>query len=277
MLPHVLVHVLAKDKEPVMQFYLDCLAAQDYPKDRITLYIRTNNNNDKTAWIINDWLNKNERNYKEVIYDARDIDEPVHMESPHGWTEQRLCVIRRLRDAGLGMARDRNADFYFTSDVDNFIVPSTLRKLVELNLPAVAPLLRYAIDKTEKAENSRAANWMYSTFTNKVNEWGDTQHGAPEHTFPEGYFDILHRLNVGVHPVELIHATYLLSRDVVDRISYQNGSWGGFDYIIFAYNLRQAGIQQYLDNREVYGYMTLAENINSVKSHMRRLTSVTGL
>ena len=45
----------------------------------------------------------------------------------------------------------------------------------------------------------------------------------------------------------------------------------GWDYIIFASNLRRAGIPQLLDNRKVYGCMTLAENEPACRSMMQEL------
>jgi hypothetical protein len=114
------------------------------------------------------------------------------------------------------------------------------------------------------------AEWTSSNFTNVVTEMGDTQNnlaGGPER-FPDGYFDILKRVDQGVFPVDLVHCTYLVRRDVFSRISYQNGCPGGYDYIIFGYNLRVAGIQQFLDNRKVYGYFTLAGNSEMAEWYM---------
>ena len=267
----VLVHVLARNKEPVLPFYLKSLEEWDYPKNDIVLYVKTNNNTDKTLDILDRWVSANRRHYLDVIYETHDFDVNIERTRNHEWTRDRLTIIRGLRDRGLSFAREYEADFYFTSDCDNFLLPHTLSSLVALNVPVVAPLLRYAEDENEVAENAAAANWMYSTFTTLVNEYGDTQHGAPAETFPSGYFDVLHRAWPGLHQVELVHATYLLRRDVLNVVSYQNGVRDGFDYIILAFNLRQAGIPQLLDNRETYGCLTLAENNTAVRSYMSQL------
>src|SRR5439155_3364960 len=50
--PRVLVAILAKQKEPALPLYLDCIEALDYPKSSIVLYIRTNNNTDRTEQIL---------------------------------------------------------------------------------------------------------------------------------------------------------------------------------------------------------------------------------
>lgn len=262
MQPLVFVHILAKDKEPVLPLYLETLDNWDYPKDRIIIYLRTNNNSDATADILAEWVEAKGGEYKSLLFDSMDVAEPITDTGSHDWTQDRLEVIRRLRDEGLSVARRYNADFYFTSDVDNFIAPDTLSSLVGLDLPVVAPLLRYAYDPNENAKNQWANPW-YSNFANKVNDYGDVM----DH--PD-YYPLLERSSPGIHEVELVHATYLIRRDVLSVISYQNGTMG-WDYIIFASNLRRAGIPQLLDNRKVYGCMTLAENEPACRLMMQEL------
>ena len=51
--PTVLIHILAKDKAAMLPAWLEQnLEKIQYPKDRIILYFRTNNNNDDTAKIL---------------------------------------------------------------------------------------------------------------------------------------------------------------------------------------------------------------------------------
>ena len=57
-LPLVLIHVLAKDKEHLLDHWLKTQLDQiDYPKNRIGLYIRTNDNKDRTTATLEDWVN----------------------------------------------------------------------------------------------------------------------------------------------------------------------------------------------------------------------------
>ena len=56
-LPDVLFHVLAKDKEKILPYWLEQnLDKLDYPRNKVHVYIRTNNNNDKTATILQQWV-----------------------------------------------------------------------------------------------------------------------------------------------------------------------------------------------------------------------------
>jgi hypothetical protein len=273
-LPLVLVHVLAKNKEKTLPLYLETLKEWDYPKDRIYLYIRTNNNEDATEKLLLDFVMEYGHEYKGYIFEGNDIPRPINGTKNHDWTTERLNVLRGLRDKGLRVATEIGADFYFVSDVDNYLLPHTLRTLVEANQSAIAPLLRLAIGAGETYDSEHitlAANPdNYSNFDTQVVETGDTRNGEFQHLFGQDYYDILNRKNPGIHKVAIIHCTYLLSRDTFTRVSYQNGV-DGYDYIILAYNLRITRTPMYLDNREVYGCLTLAENANACSDYLERV------
>ena len=272
--PLVLVHLLARNKEKTLVFYLETMAQWDYPKDRIFLYIRTNNNDDRTSEILEQHIADLGSQYAKVIYENEDIDRPITGTDNHDWTAERLNVLRKLRDKGLSVATEQNCDFYFVSDVDNYLLPHTLSELVSQNLPVVAPFLRLAVGDGEKYDNEHialAANPdNYSNFDIKVLDVGDTRNGEFQHLFEPEYYEIFNQTTTGLFQVALVHCTYLLRRDVFTTTSYQNG-YNGYDYIIFCYNLRIFGIPMYLDNREVYGCMTLAENESACREYLTRL------
>ena len=69
---------------------------------------------------------------------------------------------------------------------------------------------------------------------------------------------ILHRYVRGLLEVPVVHHTYLVRTDVASNLTYQDGS-NRFEYVIFSDSARKAGIPQYLDNRQVYGYITFDE------------------
>jgi len=277
MAPHVVWHVLVRNGEDMLPLYLQCLQEQDYPKEDITLYVRTNDNTDATESIIESWLRWHGGEYRDVIYDNSPSLFRPEFYGNHNWDGGRVDLMRHLRDKGLMTARDLNADFFFTCDVDNFILPETLSSLVELNLPVVAPLLRYAVNPLECAEIPpyllKGTDYTSANFTNVVTHYGDTQNllEGGEERFPEGYMDLLYRRNPGVHPVDLVHCCYLVHRDVFGRISYQNGVMGGYEYITFGFNLRYNGIQQYLDNRKNYGCLTMASTARTASLFMFEL------
>ena len=88
--PRVMVAILAKQKEPALPLYLDCIEALDYPKSSIVLYIRTNNNTDKTEQILRDWVARVGHLYHSVEFDASDVAERVEQYREHEWNAHAL-------------------------------------------------------------------------------------------------------------------------------------------------------------------------------------------
>lgn len=251
-MPRVLLAILAKQKEPVLPFYLMCIEALDYPKEAIVLYVRTNNNTDRTAAILKEWLERVGPLYAAVEYDDADVAEPVQDFAVHEWNALRFKVLGRIRQDSLAATLRHDCDFYFVADVDNFLAPGTLRALVAANQPIVGPLLRH-VD-----ENNPYSN--YHEKTDAAGYFANT----------EEYYWLLYRRVVGLCRVEVIHCTYLVRRDVIPRLVYDDGS-GRHEYVVFSASARRAGIPQYLDTREVYGYLTLDERAEPA---VRRLGAV---
>lgn len=236
----VTIAILAKDKAHVLPLYLSLIENQTYPASKIKLYIRTNNNNDHTADILEQWIEKVKDKYSEIYYDSSDVKEPVHEYSPHDWNPLKLAVLTRLRQESVDWARAKETH-YFVADCDNFIAPETIERLLNTNLPVVGPLLRFADEPT--------AN--YSNYHFVTDENGYYKHASQ-------YFEILHQTIKGLIEVAVIHCTYLVRNEVLDSVSYIDGS-GRYDYVIFSDTLRKAGIPQYIDNRWNYGKLTFCD------------------
>jgi GR25 family glycosyltransferase involved in LPS biosynthesis/glycosyltransferase involved in cell wall biosynthesis len=234
--PRILLAILAKQKEGMLPLYLQCIEALDYPKSSIVLYIRTNNNTDGTERILRDWVDRVEHLYDSIEFDATDVKEPVQQFGAHEWNPTRFQVLGHIRAISMQRALEQNCDFYFVADVDNFLRPCTLRELVALNLPIVGPLLR-----------SVAPGAFYSNYHAEVDG--------------QGYFEncdqyqwILNRWIRGVLEVPVIHTTYLVRSDVLKDLRYQDGT-DRHEYVIFSDSARKSNVVQYIDNRQVYGYI----------------------
>ena len=239
--PRVLLAILAKQKAPVLPLYLKCLEALDYPKSSIVLSIRTNNNRDRTREILREWIKRVAGDYADVDYDERDVAEPVQSFGVHEWNATRFKVLAAIRAESLRKAIAYGCAFYFVADVDNFLVPQTLRELVALNLPIVAPLLRH-VDPASR----------YSNFHADID-------GAGYFLESERYDKILSRALVGVIEVPVVHCAYLVRADAIARLSYDDGS-GRHEYVVFSHSARSQGVPQYFDNRQVYGLLTLNDD-----------------
>ena len=235
--PRILLAILAKQKEAALPLYLECIEALDYPKSSIVLHVRTNNNTDRTVSILRDWVARVGHLYAGVEFDTEDVDDPVQQFSVHEWNATRFRVLGRIRKISLRRALELGCEYYFTADVDNFIRPCTLRELVALNLPIVAPLLR-----------SINPGAFYSNFHAEVDARGYYEHC-------DQYQWVLGRLVRGLVEMPVVHCTYLLRSDVIPELTYEDAT-GRHEYVVFSDSARKAGIPQYLDNRQVYGYIT---------------------
>ncbi|SEE66419.1 Glycosyl transferase family 2 [Rhizobiales bacterium GAS191] len=238
--PKVLVAILAKQKEPALPLYLECIEALDYPKSSIALHIRTNNNTDRTEQILRDWVARVGHLYAAVEFDASDVDDRIEAFGEHEWNATRFRVLGRIRELSLRRALELDCEFYFVADVDNFIRRATLRELVALDLPIVAPLLR-----------SITPGRFYSNYYAEID-------AAGYYKSCDQYLWVLARQVLGVVEVPVVHCTYLVRADVISVLTYEDES-DRHEYVVFSDSARKAGIPQYLDNRQVYGYITFGE------------------
>jgi hypothetical protein len=276
-LPIVFFHILAKDKAKVLPYWLEQnLNKLDYPRDKVILHFRTNNNNDDTAKIIQDWMDKEldlfegastsdwmDHDWKYIVLDDEDVPERVQQYGVHEWNAERFSVLARLREEGIAEAKKwekllGKPVYYFVVDVDNFILPGTLKALIAEDKPVIAPLLRYAVAEGEETHAG------YANFHHPVTANGYYQDS-------EEYFALLNGAIRGVWPIDLVHCTYLIHPDILPYVSYHDGTQD-YEYVIFSRRLRNAGIEQYLDNRKIYGYLTLHENVDACKYWMGKLT-----
>lgn len=263
-LPLVFFHILAKDKAKVLPYWLEQnLDKLDYPRDKVILYFRTNNNNDDTAGIIEQWVhdeklmyerNEGRHDWHRLIVNDEDVPEQVQRFGVHEWNAERFSVLARLREEGIAEAMTYPGAYYFVVDVDNFIMPGTLKALIAEQKPVIAPLLRYAVAAGEETHMG------YANFHHPVTPNGYYQDS-------EEYYALLNGAIRGVWPIDLVHCTYLIHPDALSHISYHDGT-EDYEYVIFSRRLRNAGIEQYLDNRKIYGYLTLWENVEACKKWM---------
>lgn len=237
--PRVLVAILAKQKESFLPLYLQGIENLDYPKSSIVLYVRTNNNTDNTEYILKEWLDRVGHLYAAVEFCNEHTAIQVEAFAAHEWNAPRFAVLGEIRQISLEKTHQYQCDYYFTSDVDNFIRPNTLTELVALDLPFVAPFLRH-VDRTHP----------YSNYHADIDENGYLRES-------DQYWQVLHQKVRGIIEMPVVHATYLLRADAAAKLRYQDGT-ERHEYVIVSHSARTQGIRQYLDNREIYGYITFS-------------------
>lgn len=234
--PRVLLAILAKQKEKFLPLYLQCIENLNYPKSSIVLYVRTNNNRNETATLLQTWIDRVGHLYAGVDFDGNDVDVSVERYGAHEWNPERFAVLGKIRQESLLRTIERACDYYFVCDVDNFIRPDTLRELVSLGLPIVAPFLR-----------SIEPRKYYSNYHAEIDVEGYYVDADP-------YYWIANRWVRGIVEVPVVHCTYLVRADVIGSLCYVDGT-NRHEYAIFSHSARIARISQYIDNRKIYGYI----------------------
>jgi SAM-dependent methyltransferase len=236
-LPYVTIAILAKDKAHTLPLYLSCIEHQTWPAYKTYLYIRTNNNNDDTANILRTWIEKVRTRYASIYFDDTNVSEPVQKYEQHEWNVERFKVLGKIRQESVAWAQ-LHKSHYFVVDCDNFIKPNTLKTLVETNLSIVSPLLK--------------TTTRYSNFHADVDECGYFKYSP--------LYDMLLEQKIkGLVEVPVVHCTYLIRYDLLDNILYDDGS-NRYEYVIFSDTARKKSIYQFLDTRDIYGYLTFAKN-----------------
>lgn len=242
---HLTIAILAKDKAHTLPMYLELLEQQTFAANKTFLYIRTNNNTDDTANILKQWVDKVGYKYAGVHFDASDVAEKVQDYKQHEWNALRFKVLGKIRQDSLDFARNNNSH-YFVADCDNFIHPHTIQTLYDTKLPIVAPFLK------------GADTGFYANYHSAVDSNGYFLN-APQ------YEAILTRQLKGLIEQPVVHCTYFIRHDVLDKMSYDDNSFR-YEYVIFSDKARNQNIPQYLDNREMYGRVSFAETKEDLKN-----------
>ncbi len=124
LLPTVMIVMTVRNKAHVLPHTLALLEELDYPKNRISIWIRSDHNEDATEIILNIWSKKWKNliakyHGSEDVYHHLDIqtDGKVgarHLgqdKSPVQWSQMRFEHIMKLREQGLAAARKAWADW----------------------------------------------------------------------------------------------------------------------------------------------------------------------
>jgi glycosyltransferase involved in cell wall biosynthesis len=250
----VVFAILAKNKAAVLPLYLECILKQTLPKQQIHLYIRTNDNTDNTADILKAFVATHGHTYASVWYDDSSVSNILKSYKPHEWNSTRFSILGKIRQDSINYAIKLGAH-YFVADCDNFIVPSTLERMLEQkDLGVVAPML---VTKT-----------AYSNFHYDV----DANGYLKDHP---NYLKLLNRSVSGCIDVKVVHCTYFIANHLLFRINYDDKS-ARYEYVIFSDMLRKQSVPQYLDNRQYYGFLTFVDTeadftkelSESYKSHL---------
>ncbi|XP_054709347.1 glycosyltransferase 25 family member-like [Uloborus diversus] len=243
LLPTIMIALLARNKAHTLPNFFAYLERLDYPRDRISLWIRSDHNIDDTVNVIKTWLDYHRKEYHSV--DSILDDSPEEFADGKGvfeWSPMHFKHIIHLKENAMQAARNMWADYIMVLDVDVFLVNNqTLKQLVSEEKTIISPML-----ETLSA---------YSNF------WcGMTEQGYYKRT--DDYLPILEREKIGIFDVPMVHSAVLidLRRKESLNLTFDFNKLVGYsgpidDIILFSYSARTSGVKMFISNKEPYGYM----------------------
>lgn len=253
----VLIAILARNKEHLLPRYLKCIENQDYPKNLISIYIKTDNNSDNTEKVLQEWVEAHKDQYNRIEFDNHNVSQILNDNDPHVWNLERIEVLAAIRNNSLKKTQEYNCDYYFVVDCDNFIAPFTLKDLVAKDKPIIAPALRSIPEEND----------AYSSFFYETDENGYFKNHP-------SFFDIVDRRLVDTIKVDLVHCTYLINSKYIDQLSYIDGT-KDYEFVIFARGARNHNIDQYVTNEKEYGTLVhFFRDTLSLEEEKQRLKAI---
>lgn len=246
--PTVMIAVLVRNKAHTLPYFLTLLERFDYPKHRISLWIRSDHNEDNTPEILRDWVSSAEKEYDYHSVNLEILSSPPHRigdeTGPAHWTPQRFTHVIQLREEALETARQLWADYVWFMDSDVFITePGALKELIAKDKVVVAPML--------------ASDGMYSNF------WG----GMTEEYYykrTEEYQPIYYREETGCFNVPMIHSSVLvdLRKALSNKLTFvpskiENYSGPHDDIITFAVGANKSDVSLIVCNDVMYGFIMM--------------------
>lgn len=113
--PSVLIVSLVRNKAHTLPYFFSYLQELNYPKDRISLFLRTDHNEDNSKNIIDVWLKTVQNEYHNVNYVFDDGTEKLRKSENNKthWTVPRFLDLIRMKEEALEYARQIWADYIF--------------------------------------------------------------------------------------------------------------------------------------------------------------------
>ncbi|KAL1516582.1 hypothetical protein ABEB36_000479 [Hypothenemus hampei] len=241
----VLISVLVRNKQHTLPYFLSNLERINYPKDRISLWIRSDHNSDESIKILNIWINSVTNQYHSIYTEFEDDDKTYMGElGVAHWTDDRFEHLMNVRTEALNFARKIWADYIWSVDADVFIQnPDTLNYLISKNVTIVAPMLQ--------------SEGLYSNFW-----FGMTEDYYYMRT--KEYQPIVQRKNISCYSVPMVHSCVLidLRKDESDYLTYKSSEIENYngpedDIIVFALSAMKNGVAMYICNEHLFGYITV--------------------
>uniref|UniRef100_A0A915KWE6 Uncharacterized protein n=1 Tax=Romanomermis culicivorax TaxID=13658 RepID=A0A915KWE6_ROMCU len=254
--PTILICVLARNKAHTLPYFLGSLEDLDYPKDRISLFIRTDHNIDDTRAILDRWVDAVGEFYHKIDYK---IDQEIleggykNERGPFDWSPpERHNHVIKLKQEALQAAKNQWADYIIYIDCDVFFTKKrVLQALISTRQSVVSPFL------------TGPTNEDFSFANFEIKEENPDSSSKFDFIFQREQPDI-YRVDK-VKSCVLIDLLTLKSRQISFESSKNNNS-AADDDLLFE-SLESLNLHYFLDNRLRYGWILppMRQNLADLK------------
>jgi hypothetical protein len=246
----IFLAILTRNQSSYLKHYLKCIEELDYDKKDITIHVSTNNNDDDTEKVLNDWVNANTNQYKYIIFDRdtyQDLSKDMGWEANNGY---RLKVMGKVRQKSIDTCKKTNCGYYFVCDTDNWIESCTLKYMVSKRKPIIAP---YLIDFAKRN--------TYANYFPKIDENG---YFLP---YREYEYALWSMEKQGTFEVPVVHCTYMVDTDYLDDLTYISKKPFEYEFVTFSNCAREKGIPQFICNERLFGYVRYDTIVDLASAH----------
>uniref|UniRef100_A0A1I8PJ16 Glycosyl transferase family 25 domain-containing protein n=1 Tax=Stomoxys calcitrans TaxID=35570 RepID=A0A1I8PJ16_STOCA len=202
--PTVMVALMVRNKAHILPLFLTYLEQLEYPKKRISLWIRSDHNSDNSIEILTEWLKHVDPLYHSVNKVLNDTQQRHQNESSQfDWPTSRFHHLINMKEEALLYAQQIWADYIFYLDADVLLTEArTLKLLTSYGLPVVAPML--------------LSEGLYSNF------WCGM---TPDYYYlrTDMYKEIYNVNQEGIFQVPMIHSAVLI------KVNYNGSAYLTFD------------------------------------------------
>ncbi|XP_031358217.1 glycosyltransferase 25 family member-like, partial [Photinus pyralis] len=240
--PTIVIAILIRNKAHTLPYFLSLIENINYPKSRISLWLRSDHNIDKSIEILNLWLENVYEQYHSVntkfSEDKRFDDETGFAH----WSTSRFKHVMSMREEALNYARNVWANYILMIDADAFLIdPDVLNSLISKDLTVVSPVLKSV--------------GLYSNF------WA-AMSSDYYYNRSDDYEPILYRQKEGCFIVPMVHSSVLINlmKEESDHLTYDPGKVPNYDgpvddIIVFALSANKSGVSLNVCNNKVFGFI----------------------
>ncbi len=209
--PSVFMGVIIKENDPLVPFFLRSLKNFDYEKKLLSLQVHLCNTTEKTKEIVLDWIKENEADYQGMTF----IDHSPLLKDNQA-TCDRSRIYAEIQDGYLDTSAKMKCDYCFIFSSEVFLLPGTLKQLIEKNKPIISPLL---------------LPFPYSNALLR-NFFADTTSNGYYKDHPD-YLAISYHQKIGTFAVPCISTAYLIRSIYNPQLSFCKNFAGGGNDLLF--------------------------------------------